>query len=55
MNLDDLEKQWEQGDEEEELRTERQIEAEKLEQRRKEAAASKNNFNPGYVLCLQYA
>lgn len=37
MNFDELEKQWEGGDEQEELRTEQQLEMERLERKRKEA------------------
>lgn len=48
MNLQDLEKQWEGGDDEEELRTEEQIKFEKLERRRKEAQVDANKFDPRY-------
>ncbi|CAM9886649.1 unnamed protein product [Scytosiphon promiscuus] len=46
MNLEDLEKQWEGGDDDEELRTEQQIKFEKLERRRKEAQANAGKFDP---------
>lgn len=46
MDLDDLEKQWEEGDDEEELKTEQQTKFEKLERRRKEAQAKAGNFDP---------
>ncbi len=48
MNLDDLEKQWEEGDEEEELKTEQQAKFERLERRRKEAKASAGTLDPRY-------
>lgn len=46
MNLDDLEKQWEDGDDEEELKTEDQAKFERLEKRRKIAEASTGKFDP---------
>lgn len=46
MNLDDLEKQWEGGDHEEELRTEKQLEFERIERHRKEATASTGALDP---------
>lgn len=49
MNLDDLEKQWEDGDDEEELKTEEQTSFEKLERRRKEAKASAGKLDPRHV------
>lgn len=45
MNLDDLEKQWEEGDEENELRSEMEIEKERLERQRNKAAKGKA-FDP---------
>ena len=41
MNLDDLEKQWEEGDDEDELKTEGEILREQLERRRKQAENTK--------------
>lgn len=49
MNLDDLEKQWEDGDEEEELKSEKQAEFERLERRRKAEEESATPLNPRYV------
>lgn len=49
MNLDDLEKQWEDGDEEEELKTENQARFERLEKRRKAAAGPPGSFDPRHV------
>lgn len=46
MNLDDLEKQWEDGDHQEELQTEQQAKFERLEKRRKKAEASTGTFDP---------
>ncbi|CAM9541601.1 unnamed protein product [Hapterophycus canaliculatus] len=46
MNLEDLEKQWEGGDDEEELKTEEQTKFEKLERRRKEAQITAGKFDP---------
>lgn len=48
MDLDDLEKQWEEGDDEEELKTEQQIQFESLERRRKGARAKTGGVNPRY-------
>lgn len=48
MDLDDLEKQWEGGDHEEELKTEQQTKFERLERRRKEAKANAGNLDPRY-------
>jgi len=48
MNLDDLEKQWEEGDEEEELKTEQQAKFERLERRREQAKASAGTLDPRY-------
>ena len=45
MNLDDLEKQWEDGDDLEELKTEQQAKFERLEKRRKAAEASAGTFD----------
>eukprot|EP00752_Nemacystus_decipiens_P006704 g6027.t1 len=49
MDLDDLEKQWEEGDDEEELKTEEQTKFEKLERRRKEAQAKAGSFDPSKI------
>lgn len=46
MDLDDLEKQWEEGDDEEELKTEQQTKFERLERRRKEAQAKGGGLDP---------
>lgn len=46
MDLDDLEKQWENGDDEEELRTEQQTKFERLERRRKEAQENGGTIDP---------
>ncbi|CAM9920441.1 unnamed protein product [Pylaiella littoralis] len=46
MDLDDLAKQWEDGDDEEELKTEEQAKFEKLERRRKKAKASTGKLDP---------
>lgn len=55
MNLDDLEKQWEDGDDLEELKTEQQAKFERLEKRRKEAEASAGTFDPrqAHSMCCQ--
>ncbi|CAM9280036.1 unnamed protein product [Laminaria digitata] len=49
MDLDDLEKQWEDGDDLEELKTEQQAKFERLEKRRKEAEASAGTFDPSML------
>ncbi|CAM9829674.1 unnamed protein product [Ascophyllum nodosum] len=46
MNFDALEKEWEEGDDEEDLKTESQLEFERLERRRKEAAAASGSLDP---------
>lgn len=46
MNLDELDKQWQDGDDAEELKTEKEVQFERLEQRRKEAAESAGTFDP---------
>ena len=52
MNLDGLEKQWEDGDDLEELMTEQQAKFEGLEKRRKVAEASAGTFDPRQALSL---
>eukprot|EP00903_Cladosiphon_okamuranus_P008666 g8306.t1 len=49
MDLDDLEKQWEEGDDEEELKTEEQTKFERLERRRKEARAKTPGIDPSKI------
>lgn len=49
MDLNELEKQWEDGDEEEELKTEEQAKFENLERRRKQAQANAGKFDPRCV------
>ncbi|CBN77894.1 hypothetical protein Esi_0077_0066 [Ectocarpus siliculosus] len=46
MDLNELEKQWEDGDEDEELKTEEQAKFENLERRRKQAQANAGKFDP---------
>lgn len=46
MDLDDLEKQWEEGDDEWELKTEEQTKFERLERRRKQAQAKAGSLDP---------
>ena len=46
MNLDDLEKQWEDGNDLDELKTGQQAKFERLEKRRKAAEASAGTFDP---------
>lgn len=55
MDLDDLEKQWEEGDDEEELKTEQQTKFERLERRRKEAQAKAGSLDPRHVRRGGYA
>lgn len=52
MDLNELDKQWEDGDEEEELKTEEQAKFENLERRRKQAQANAGKFDPRCV-CVQ--
>ena len=54
MDLDDLAKQWEDGDDEEELKTEEQTKFERLERRRKEAQAKASSLDPRYVWSCLY-
>lgn len=46
IDFDELERQWEDGDDEEDLKTESQLEFERLERRRKLESASAGSLDP---------
>lgn len=49
MDLDALEEQWKDGDDEELLKPDKQLEFEKLERRRKEAEAASPKLDPRWA------